>query len=332
MAVRHMPTAEDIRSVLTLACRAPSVHNTQPWRWRPADRSLHLYVDPERTLGALDPTGREAVISCGAVLHHACVVFGAEGWRTVVHRLPDPGIPTHLAAIEFGRAKNLDSHVVGLAAAADRRRTDRRPFVSEPIPQELVERLVEAAQEQRGTLDPVIDDVHRRELVLAIEQAGEQVRRSPRYREELAAWTGRHVPGADGAPARALPEQRERVMPEREYGLVSEGELPVPVLDDGALLAVLSTRGDSYESWLAAGEALSAVLLLAELEGLATCPLSQPAEVGSTRSYVRVQVLGGAGYPQLALRVGWPVPAEMPGPPTPRRPSSECIAPLERIR
>ncbi|MBB5070022.1 nitroreductase [Saccharopolyspora gloriosae] len=332
MAPRHMPTAAEIRSVLVLACRAPSVHNTQPWRWRPADRSLHLYLDPERTLGALDPTGREAVISCGAVLHHARIAFGSEGWRTVVHRLPNPGIPTHLAAIEFGRAKSLDPHVVELAAAADRRRTDRRPFLSAPIPEALVDGLVDAAQAQRGTLGPVTEEVHRHELTLAIEQAGEQERRSARYREELAAWSGRHVPGPDGVPAEALPAQPGRARPERDFGLVSEGELPVPVLDDGAQLAVLSTSGDSYESWLAAGEALSAVLLLAELEGLATCPLSQLAEVGTTRSYVRDEVLGGAGYPQLALRVGWPVREKLPGPPTPRRSSAECVAPLGRFR
>ncbi|SDZ18311.1 hypothetical protein SAMN05216215_105052 [Saccharopolyspora shandongensis] len=36
-------------------------------------------------------------------------------------------------------------------------------------------------------------------------------------------------------------------MPERDFALVAEaeGELPVPILDDGAVPAVLSTRGDS---------------------------------------------------------------------------------------
>ena len=29
----HFPDAGTIRTVLALASRAPSVHNTQPWRW-----------------------------------------------------------------------------------------------------------------------------------------------------------------------------------------------------------------------------------------------------------------------------------------------------------
>jgi hypothetical protein len=31
-----------VRSALAVACRAPSVHNSQPWRWRIGDSSAHL--------------------------------------------------------------------------------------------------------------------------------------------------------------------------------------------------------------------------------------------------------------------------------------------------
>ena len=48
-----------VRSALELASRAPSVHNSQPWRWRIADRSVHLYADHARRLPATDPDGRE---------------------------------------------------------------------------------------------------------------------------------------------------------------------------------------------------------------------------------------------------------------------------------
>lgn len=326
-----VPRSEEMRAALAVACRAPSVHNTQPWHWRLAEHSVHLYLDSARTLGTLDPTGREAVISCGAVLHHARIAFGAEGWPTSVHRLPDPGSPTHLAAIEFGRPTEIDKRVVEFAAAAQHRRTDRRPFLPDPVAVEIMDGLVEAARGQRGTLQPITGDA-RRELMLAIEHAGDQQRNSAEYREELAAWAGRHVAGPEGVPAKAVPEQHERGMPGRDFGLAGVGELPVPILDDGATLAVLSTHGDSYESWLAAGEALSAVVLGAEHEGLATCPLSQISEVGTSRRYVRDQVLDGVGVPQLVVRVGWPVTAEMPGTQTPRRPLTECVEPLDPVR
>ena len=39
----RFPDAGTVRTALTLASRAPSVHNTQPWRWRVDAASLHLY-------------------------------------------------------------------------------------------------------------------------------------------------------------------------------------------------------------------------------------------------------------------------------------------------
>ena len=95
------PDLDTVRSALELAVRAPSVHNTQPWAWRYTEHSLHLFADRDRALDATDPQGRDLVVSCGAVLHHARVAFAAMGWATTVHRLPNPALPDHLAALEF---------------------------------------------------------------------------------------------------------------------------------------------------------------------------------------------------------------------------------------
>jgi nitroreductase len=46
------------RQVVELAARAPSVHNTQPWRFVAGRAELNLYADRARQLTVLDPTGR----------------------------------------------------------------------------------------------------------------------------------------------------------------------------------------------------------------------------------------------------------------------------------
>jgi hypothetical protein len=94
-------------------------------------------------------------------------------------------------------------------------------------------------------------------------------------------------------------------------------------LDDGATLCVLSTGLDSALEWLRTGEALSAVTLTAAVSGLASCTLSQVAEVRVVRDLVRRVALGGAGEPQLVLRLGWPATATFPAPATPRRPLAD---------
>jgi hypothetical protein len=318
------PSFETMRSMIGMACRAPSVHNSQPWRWLLAEHSLHLYIDRSRLLPVLDPTGRELVISCGAALHHARVVFAASGWRVSVHRLPNPAQPDHLAALEFQQLFEVDTEAVALAAAAAERWTDRRPFLPDPVPDKVLTALAEVARDEDASLVLALDDTSRGELVDAVAYAGSVQRDLPEYRRELAEWTGRHT-GDQGVPIWNVPSGSERGTVGRDFTLVGAGELPVPVLDDGAVLAVLATPGDSYESWLHAGEALSAVLINAARLGLATCTLSQVGEVAASRVSVRRSVLGDTAEPQLAVRIGWPVTHEFPAPLSPRRPVSETI-------
>ena len=79
-----------LRTALELAGRAPSLHNSQPWRWRLDGSIVHLYLDAARQLRATDPDARELVISCGAALHHLQVALAGQGRQVRVRRLPDP--------------------------------------------------------------------------------------------------------------------------------------------------------------------------------------------------------------------------------------------------
>ena len=68
-----------LKAAVQLACRAPSLHNSQPWQWVAEGAGLHLYVDHSGILYSTDKSGREAHISCGAVLDHVRVAMAAAG-------------------------------------------------------------------------------------------------------------------------------------------------------------------------------------------------------------------------------------------------------------
>jgi hypothetical protein len=51
------------------ALRAPSVFNTQPWRWVLEGDVLELRADRQRQLAAADPFGNMLLASCGAAFH-----------------------------------------------------------------------------------------------------------------------------------------------------------------------------------------------------------------------------------------------------------------------
>ncbi|WP_291417156.1 hypothetical protein [Actinophytocola sp.] len=167
----HRPDQHTVLGAIALANRAPSVHNTQPWRWLLGNDSIHLVADQTRRLPVTDPDGRDLLLSCGAALHHLRVALGALGWRAIVHRLLNPGDPDHLAAVELV-SKIPSTEDIKLVGAISRRRTDRRRFTSWPVPDGHLDLMVRRAAKAGALLFPVTDRFTRRRLTRAIGQGG----------------------------------------------------------------------------------------------------------------------------------------------------------------
>lgn len=315
----------DVADAVEHALRAPSVHNTQPWRWRIGPAAVELHADWDRHLGATDPDGRDLVMSCGAALHHLRVVLAARDLAAQVDRLPDPENSAHLATIGI-RPGSGDTADADLASAIDRRRTDRRRMSHRPVPPEHLRALVAQAKREGALLLPTTDAAMRQRLGTAITDAARAQRDSPGYAGELDLWTSRYAGGRDGIPAGNVPSSPVGLVgpsPLRSFPhqrLDQPGQPPGHgPADDAAELMVLATSGDSRLDWLRAGEAASAVLLAATRLGLATTPLSQALEVEATRRVIRQEVMYVFGEPQLVVRVGRPATSAAELPATPRR-------------
>jgi nitroreductase len=317
----RFPDVGTIRTALTLAGRAPSVHNTQPWGWRVDAASLHLYSDAGRQLPHTDPDGRDLILSCGAALHHCTVAFAAVGWRSKVTRLPNPADPDHLAAIELS-PHPADAVDIALAAAIPRRRTDRRYYSQWPVPVGDIALMAARAARHGVTLCRVEDMENLHDIV--VRSVRDHLNHE--YIAELTAWSGRYASVA-GVPARNTPApDRNAKIPARLFAGPALPEPPdASSADDNAVVLALGTRNDDRMARLRAGEATSAVLLTATSLGLASCPVTEPLETPETREAVRSDVFGDNDYPQMLLRVGWaPINAD-PLPATPRRELSDFV-------
>lgn len=324
----HFPDSDTIRTVLSLATRAPSVHNSQPWRWRVGSRSLHLYADLDTQLPHADPDRRDLMLSCGASLHHCVVALAALGWQSKVHRFPNPAEPDHLAAVEVYRhpATELD---VTLAAAIPRRRTDRRHYSHWPVPTAEIA-LMGARAARAGVMLRRVESLPHLQQIVA--QAVWQHGTDHDYLTELTMWSGRHAALA-GVPARNAPQSDPTApIPARLFAGPALAQPPSTAAeDDNAAVVALGTKDDTPLSRLRAGEATSLVLLTATQRGLSSCPVTEPLEIAETRAAVRDDVFGDSGFPQMLLRVGWaPVDAD-PLPATPRRPLEDVVDWLDPV-
>lgn len=313
--------AELAVSAIELAGRAPSIHNSQPWQCAVRGRTLHLYADERRWLPATDADHRDLMLSCGAMLDHLMVALRAVGLEPTVHRLPNPAVEDHLAALELRLAEPSDADI-DLARAIAPRRTDRRPYPGWEIPDPFLRQLAEQAANRGTVLRAITDPVARDTLLSTLREAAAAQREVPGYDTELAVWTGRHL-SDDGVPAASLlAKNATRADAARDF---PAGNVSVTTAEsDGAVLLVLGTASDDRMFQLRAGEAMSAVLLRAVQLGLAGCPLSQPLEIPSARRVLQGEVLDGTLSPQLVLRIGF-APSGPKLPETARRPVAAIL-------
>ncbi|SHN75969.1 Acg family FMN-binding oxidoreductase [Cryptosporangium aurantiacum] len=321
--------------LVALGTRAPSLHNTQPWRFRWDRDAVEILADPDpaRALPVTDPSGWGVRIALGAAAYNVRLGYALLGWRAEVEPFPgsDVILRVHPEAEHVATPAERE-----LAAAIPRRHTNRRPYLEVAVPADTLRALVDAAGAEACRLT-VLDPRAAGEAFALIRAADEDLEQRPGYAAERRAWTRGSAAGARGSDAAARGSAaRGSAAPDPVDGVLADRLAGRPHLDErlrrrdfggGAArpyesdpcLAVLTTSGDSRYDELRAGQALQHVLLRATASGLTASLYSQPIEVASVRT--RLSALCGGGTPQMVVRVGYGLAHS----PTPRRPVHEVV-------
>ncbi len=316
-----------LRRIVEAASAAPSIHNTQPWRFVvAADDALEVRADPGRALRVADPRGRAMYLSCGAALYNIRVAIRMTGFNPIIWLLPHPQDPDSrdlLAIVQAEPGRPASFAEREQYEAIWHRHTNRGPFTDEPLPESVRMMLEQAAGFEFATLRMLTEREAMAVLGLA-EQASAELAGDAGHQAELQRWI---TAGSrdDGIPVAALPPR-----PRREPAPVRAGDLTsaAPSEDRAASeferlphLAVLTTARDEPIDWLRAGQALQRVLLVATAHGLSASFLYQPVELRDMRGE------GAPAWPwpgttQIIIRFGYGGPTVV----TPRRAAEDVLA------
>lgn len=290
------------------ATLAPSVHNTQPWRFHLRPGALDIHADRTRQLKVLDPTCRQLTISCGCALFNARAALAASDVHVDVWRFPVQGRPDLLATLTYGAGKSAEPpEVARLDQLVPYRQTNRRRFSDDLVPDEVLDELEAAAAAEDAQLHIIRDPDHRVVVASLSQHADEIENLNPAYRAELRAWTSEDPARRDGVLSSAVPHvdgTSGDELPIRDFDTHGHGRLPTGTRSSrDQCLVLLCTAGDRPADWLRAGEALERVLLEVTRHGFAASPLTQVTEVPSARAQLRTE-LKLQGYPHVLLRIG----------------------------
>src|SRR5690606_22803301 len=313
-------TETDYLTAVGAAVRAPSLHNSQPWRFRVGPDGVDVRLDPRRRLPAAYPTGWAARLAAGAAVFNLRLAIAVQGWQPEVRLLPDPAQPYLMARVAAGAARPATPREQRLWQAVWQRHSNRAPFWPDPVPAEARADLVAAAAAEHAWLALMIGPGPVNALAEIARAANQVLMRDAAYRAELAAWIRDSRTATDGVPRDAggpSPAEQD-LLPRRPFS--DRPRRPGDDLEEQPPVAVPGTAEDGAGDQLVAGQALQRVLLTATDAKLAVSMISQPIEVATAREQLRL-ALHQYGAPQMVLRIGY----GPPGRPTPRRPVADVV-------
>ena len=317
MADQQLP-AEHVNALLEAAVAAPSMHNTQPWRFEVSGHVIDLFLDDSRTLPAEDPTGRAMRIGAGAAAFNLRCAAAALGYGTWYGLAPYAEEPDLLARIVIEPSNTTDEALSVLAEEIPHRRTDRRPTDSTPLAENVRVALLHAAYVEGAELSWLgAAEIHT-VLDLVLDTDLREISDWHR-RAERAHWVG-GARTTDGVPSSAL-GPRSTSYPSTVRDLATQ---PLDRMREQSAfeadpdLAVLSTAYDEPADQVAAGAALERVLLTATRAGVSASFLNQPLEFEDLRRKVQ-SLTGQPGHAHMIIRFAH----SRPGPHTARRPVAD---------
>ncbi|MEU4518893.1 hypothetical protein AB0F52_09255 [Amycolatopsis sp. NPDC024027] len=305
---RPHPTVFD--QAFAAAVRAPSPHNTQPWRFVVDGDVIEIWLDRERVLSVADPHRREARLACGAAAFNLAISLRSHDLAVVVRTLPDQAQPDLVAVIRLDGNQKATQVERRLAEAVFRRHTNRRPFLDKEVPPGARTALKSAALAEGGQVE-YLDASGRYSTVASLVRQAEVMQEDDlAFQTETAFWTHRPPESPDGVPKTAAGP------PPDHHGVVTlrasheDAALPAREYEQQPLLAAVLTRDRGPHAEVRAGMAMQRVLLTATAEGLAASFLSQPFETPRTRESLD-RIFTGLGQPHTLLRIGYGYPTRL---------------------
>ncbi|MFF4378400.1 Acg family FMN-binding oxidoreductase [Kitasatospora sp. NPDC001547] len=326
-ALTPMLSAADLRLLAAAGGAAPSLHNSQPWRFTPTPdgRGLAVYADTGRSVPLADPVGAAVHIAVGAAVFNLRVAAGRLDREPLVRLLPDAAEPGLLAVLDLSRpAAEQTPFGRDLYPAVAARHSSRLPFTQRDVPETVVGELIDAAREE-GVVLTVLEEEGVRRVQALTAEAERRNAADPARTAESRAWLRPDDGTAgDGIPQAALgPQDHDARVPMRGFAgrpPVAPGQQPSQRFEALPQLCTLSTPGDGPLDWLRTGQALERVWLLATVHGVRLTVWHQAIEWPDTRWALR-DPAAGPGHVQLVLRAGY----GPPGAATPRRSAEETL-------
>jgi hypothetical protein len=301
----------DYKKLVSFGIKAPSGHNSQPWKFQIINNAIQIYPDRSRSLPAVDANDRELFISLGCATENVVLAAKAQGLRSQIEVLPDAATNTSSITIHF--TEGLPADTLWLALI-DKRQSNRSVYSGEPLTEAELKGL-RSVELEAGVRATIVTDTLQKDRLIELVIAGNTVQmQDAAFKQELLSWIrfNRREAQATG-DGLAYNTMGNPAIPFRAIGkLIACSVLTQDrqnlhnnkLLHDVSALVVFSVQDNNPCGWINLGRSFERMALVATRLGVAHSHFNQPFEVSGLQDKLKKLEFVRGNYPCLMIRLG----------------------------
>lgn len=302
----------DFKAIIQKATKAPSGHNTQPWKFKVEENTVCILSDYSRRLPVVDADNHALFISLGCALENLVIAAEHYGYGTRVQVLENGEMPITVQLVPGGTkgANQLFDQI-------DLRQSTRNDYNGAAIPEADLDLLQAAAGGDDARCLLITDHQQKEEIIKLVEEACVAQMSNKDFVAELVHWI-------------RFNQSKAEATNDGLYG-ASTGNPPVPewfgkfimgitlspqkeaakaarqLRSSSALVLFIGARND-IKTWINVGRSFERFALTATLLNINMAHENMPCEELPVREKLAAALhLADGEQPLLLLRIGYSV-------------------------
>lgn len=298
----------DLIKIARYASKAPSGHNTQPWKFHITDDTITVVPNLEVALPVVDRNNRELYISLGCAVENLCIAASHFGYTTHI-------IECSIKAIILELIKNDLTIEDPLFLQIEKRQTNRHIYNGNKISDGILQQLQSIPKENDVQFYFTEIGTPFANTITEYIMKGNEIQMADiAFKNELLSWM------------RFNKKQVEATHNGLSYLVFGNPSLPGIIarpivslflkpnvqnksdrkkIDSSSQFVVCTTQQDTTKEWINLGRTLQRFLLKATESRISYAFLNQPCEVAALASDLREKLPVNKEYPTLIMRIGY---------------------------
>lgn len=306
-----MTMNHDFLEIIRYATKAPSGHNTQPWRFNFTESTINIKPNFEVALPVVDSENRELYVSLGCATENLMIAATHFGYETQIIQCDKTAIIVVLTKSERVMEDSLFCQI-------EQRQNNRSVYSGKKVIDLQLEKLRSIISSEYVKIhfaeigSPLADT-----LTQYIVKGNEMQMSDMAFREELLSWMRFNKTqvkkSGDGLSyevfgSPSLPEVIAKPIVRLFLKPHQQNKSDLKKIASSSHFVLFTTKHNTVEEWIELGRLLQRFLLTVAQLGIASAFSNQPCEVASLVTELQNKPELKGEYPTLIIRIGYAHP------------------------